>query len=124
MIAGGATLILKLNTNYRGNTMRSIIKKFLILSLITLFTFVFHESPFAKDWHEEFEYICSKVEMGDSLSIEDLKSLIERADALLKTLENVNEPSKKIYIFRLKKCKAFFEYLIELKGSNSGNPSP
>jgi len=75
----------------------------------------------ARDWHEEFEYICSKVETGDTLNREELKTLIERAGSLLKTIETIDEPSKKVYIFRLKKCKEFFEYLIELKKSQ---PSP
>ena len=105
--------------------MRSMLKISFIF-LTAVLTLILSESPSnAKDWHEEFKYICSKVEMGDSLSLEELQSLIERSEALLKSLETVNEPSKKVYIFRLKKCKAFFEYLIELKKSSDvDKPAP
>jgi len=64
------------------------------------------------------------VEKADSLSMEELGLLIKRSDALLKILETINEPSRKVYIFRLKKCKAFFEYLIELKSAPSDDSGP
>jgi len=89
---------------------------FFILSLIAITLLPAGESlPQEKDWHEEFKYLCSMVDRADSLNMEELNSLIARSDALLKTLETINEPSKKVYIFRLKKCRAFFQYVIELK---------
>ncbi len=104
--------------------MQIVLKTTLFLLLIFGLTFIINDPPYAKDWHEEFEHICSKVQTDDALSIEELKSLIERSEALLKIIENLDEPSKKMYIFRLKKCKAFFEYLIELKKSTTDNPAP
>lgn len=69
------------------------------------------------DWLEEFEDVCSKVRIGDSLELQDLKSLIERVDKLIPLIQASDHKSKKVYIFRLKKCRSFFEYIIELKKS-------
>jgi len=90
----------------------------ILLNPLLLYTISLGED----DWHKEFEYICSRVEVGESLKLEELRQLSDRADALLKRLQDLKERSKKVYIFRLKKCKAFFEYLIELKTSTGTTP--
>lgn len=69
----------------------------------------------AGDWHEEFNELCGQVQTADSLGKEELGSLIERADKLLTVIEASDEPRKKVYIFRLKKCRAMFEFSVQLK---------
>ncbi len=66
-------------------------------------------------WQEEFEEICSMVQAGDALTKEELNELIERADKLMEEIKKLDIPSKKVYLFRLKKCRKFFEYILELK---------
>jgi|Deesub1362A_J573_1020465.scaffolds.fasta_scaffold04814_2 hypothetical protein len=124
MTAGDVILILQPNIN-KGEPVEEMRKTVLIASLLfILFSPLLSGVAFSEDdWHKEFEYICSRVEVGESLKLEELRALSERADALLKRLEDIQERSKKVYIFRLKKCKAFFEYLIELKTSPD-RPSP
>jgi len=69
------------------------------------------------DWHKEFEEICSMVQAGDALTVDELKDLIERTDKLMEEIEKLDIPSKKVYLFRLKKCRKFFNYILELKES-------
>ena len=88
---------------------------FATLLLTLLFVLPIRSYSIAGDWHNEFEDICSKVQDGESLSIDELTDLAERAEKLIRVIKNLDEPSGKVYIFRLKKCKAFFEYMIELK---------
>lgn len=91
---------------------------------VLIISFIINGLSYAQDWHEEFDSICSKVETGDTLSVEEIRSLIERSEVLLKKIETIDDPSKKVYIFRLKKCKEFFEYLVELKKSTSDKSAP
>lgn len=82
-----------------------------------LIVFLFAPPVISGDWHDEFEELCSKVQTAESLTLEEINSLIERVDTLLPKIEASDDPKKKVYIFRLKKCRAFFEYIIELKKS-------
>ncbi len=68
-----------------------------------------------KSWKDRFDDICSRVQIAESLSKAELRDLIKRSDELIKELEKLNLPVKKVYIFRLKKCRSFFEYVIQLR---------
>ena len=67
------------------------------------------------DWKDEFEYICSRTGDADSYSIEELQALIDRSDKLLKKIKASDNKRKKIFIMRLKKCRNFFAFTIEVK---------
>ena len=70
---------------------------------------------FAANWKDAFDEICSKTQASDSLSVKELTSLIERSDKLVPEIQASDDPSKKIYLMRLKKCKALFEFMIDSK---------
>ena len=44
-----------------------------------------------------------------------LEDLIRDARALEQTLEGMDLPDKKVYLFRLRKCRNFFQYLLDVK---------
>lgn len=88
-------------------TVKPVIFFILILS--------FYSTAVTAGWHEEFEEICSKVQMGDSLSREELRVLVERADKLVPLIKESTDPKKKVYIFRLKKCRSFFDFTLQMK---------
>lgn len=69
----------------------------------------------AEDWRTEFDEICSKVQEGNSLDEEELRALIRRADGLMERIRNLDVEPKNVYLFRLKKCRSFFQYIIEPK---------
>jgi hypothetical protein len=69
----------------------------------------------AGDWHAEFDELCSKVEVLDDMGIEEIEALVQRADKLLPLIEASDDTKKKVYIFRLKKCRAMFDYTMRLK---------
>ncbi len=94
---------------------------------LMLVFFVFSGSTlFAKEtnWKDEFDSICSKVQISESLSTEELNQLIKRSEELIKRLEKLDLPVKKVYIFRLKKCKSFFEYVIQLRQRDDKQVTP
>ena len=69
----------------------------------------------AATWQEDFERLCGATETADSLSVEELQSLVAECDTLLETIDKQADKQKKIYLFRLKKCRNFFAYLVSLK---------
>lgn len=66
-------------------------------------------------WKDEFELICSKVPNGPNLTEPELQSLLRRCSGLQKRIEGLDLPEAKVYLFRLEKCRSFFEYAIELQ---------
>jgi hypothetical protein len=86
--------------------------------------FYFSTSVAAQSWIEDFDKICAQAEIADSLSTEKLKELSVESDKLLEVIEAGNDPKKKLYIFRLRKCRNFFIYVMDLRGSKKQNPEP
>jgi hypothetical protein len=66
------------------------------------------------EWLDEFEDICSQTMDAQSLSNEELQSLVERCEKLLPIIEQSTFVKKKVYLFRIKKCKDLFQYMIEV----------
>ena len=86
------------------------------LALMFLLAFAMMPAPSAAgNWKDSFEDICSKTQGSDSLSVKELMSLIERSDKLVPEIQASDDPSKKIYLTRLKKCKGLFEFMVEAK---------
>lgn len=91
---------------------------FLFLSVVMIFIFIPFAVSFAEDaWIAEFEDICGRTDMADALTVEALQALIERCDRLKPVIENSDNAQKKVYLFRLDKCKRLFAYTIEVRGN-------
>ena len=91
---------------------------------IVLFMFLLmsYFSPLAsaQSWIEDFDKICSQAEEADSLPTAKLKELVLESDKLLEVIEAGNDPRKKVYIFRLRKCRNLFVYIMDLRESAGG----
>ena len=68
-----------------------------------------------RGWHEEFEDVCSKTQDAMNLSVEELTVLVQRCDALLPQLENLDETRKKVFIGRLQRCRGLYVYVLDSK---------
>lgn len=88
---------------------------FLVLCLSLLDSPLSH----AASWKEDFERICSYADDVTELDPANLTALISESDQLLKAIEALGDPQKKVYIFRLKKCRNFFQYMLDLKASET-----
>jgi hypothetical protein len=67
------------------------------------------------DWKKEFEDICSKTQDSMSFTLDDLKSLVDRCDALKLRIEKLDETQKKVYLKRLQMCRDLLVFVIESK---------
>jgi hypothetical protein len=68
-----------------------------------------------EDLFSEVEAVCSKVDAAESLTTEELNSLIESVDRLVSRVEASEHPKKKLYLFRLQKCRGIYAYIIGLR---------
>ncbi len=74
----------------------------------------------AQTWIEDFDRICGQAEEADSLQTAKLQELVIESDKLLEVIEAGNDPRKKVYIFRLKKCRNLFVYIMNLREAERG----
>jgi hypothetical protein len=91
-------------------------KVFIVACLLTLAAVSATHAQ--ESWKPAFEDICWKVQETDNLSIAELTTLIEKADKLMPVIQASDSPSKKVYLLRLKKCRALFEFIIDTKKSS------
>jgi len=93
--------------------------------VLFLFLLMSYFSPLAsaQSWIEDFDKICGQAEAADSLPTARLKELVMESDKLLEVIEAGNDPRKKVYIFRLKKCRNLFVYIMDLRESE-GSAGP
>jgi hypothetical protein len=66
-------------------------------------------------WKEDFERICAHTLEATALPNDTLEQLIVQSDDLLGKIGTIDDPQKKVYIFRLKKCKNFFQYILDAR---------
>lgn len=66
-------------------------------------------------WKADFDRLCGVTDMATTFSVDELRSLIDDCDRLVETLNKVNPPKKKLYVFRLKKCRNLFAFVLDTK---------
>jgi hypothetical protein len=68
-----------------------------------------------EDWRKEFNEICSKTEDTMTFSVEELRRLVDRCDALKPGIEKLEEPQRKVILKRLQMCRDFYAFVLEMK---------
>jgi len=76
------------------------------------------ESGKQEAWQQEFDAVCSKTTDAVSLSIDELKSLIQRCDTLEPKIEKLDDTRRKVYLRRLKQCRGLYAYVLESKNND------
>jgi hypothetical protein len=97
---------------------------FLCICFLLGFALLQADVGHAAQWKKDFERLCGATAEAQNLPADKVKILIQESNALLKTIEGLKHPEKKVYLFRLKKCRDFFEYVLALseKDKPSGPP--
>ena len=68
-----------------------------------------------EDWKTEFEDICSKTQDSMAFTTDELKSLVDRCDALKPRIEKLDESQKKVYLKRLQMCRDLLVFVMQSK---------
>lgn len=69
-------------------------------------------------WQNEFEEVCSQTQDATLFEVRDLKALIQRCDALVPQIEQLDETRKKVFLARLRQCRGVFAYVLETKSDH------
>jgi hypothetical protein len=69
----------------------------------------------AEKWKGSFDDICSKVDASGTMTVPELSNLIVRLDKLAPEISASGDPAKKVYLQRLKKCRAMYQFMIDSK---------
>ena len=89
-----------------------------ILPFVLVFLFICHGNVLSAadmDWQESFDRICAITADSDNLTIEQLSDLITESDDVLLKIKASDDPKKKLYLIRLKKCRNFFIFMRDVK---------
>ncbi len=72
----------------------------------------------AEGWKAAFDEVCSKVDVSGTMSTKELAALVERADKLAPEIQASSDPSKKVYLQRLKKCRSMYVFMMDSKADS------
>lgn len=98
--------------------MNSLMKRGVLALVGALVLFGLIASSQAEEaWKSEFEQTCSKTSDTMTLSVGDLKKLIDRCDALQKVIETQEESIRKVYLKRLQLCRNLYSYMLDYKSN-------
>ena len=64
---------------------------------------------------DRFDQICGKVQVAPDLADDQLHAQIKDCDFLSKILERSGNPPAKVFLKRIKMCRDFFVYSLELR---------
>ena len=68
-----------------------------------------------EEWQKQFDQVCSKTQDAMTFSAEELKSLIQKCDALEPQIQKLDETRKKVFLRRLGQCRGLYTYVLESK---------
>lgn len=95
-------------------------KKSLITLFIAFSIFLTYALPCnAEPWKETFDRLCGYVEEAESMPTDELKKIITDCDSFLGTLKELDAPEKKSYVFRMEKCRKFYQYILDLRDAEA-----
>jgi hypothetical protein len=78
--------------------------------------FINLQAAFSEDtWRTDFDATCAQSNNAMTLSVNELKMLIERCDHLQKIVESQEETIRKVYSKRLQMCKKLYVFILETK---------
>ena len=68
-----------------------------------------------ENWKESFEEICGQVQGAESMTDQQIKAMMEKADKLMPVIQASNDPGKKVFLIRLKRCRGVYEFMLDTR---------
>ena len=69
----------------------------------------------AGPWKDDFNRLCAQTATAEGLSVHELDNLAAECDRVIQVVGRSDAPERKVYLFRLKKCRNLYAYLSEVK---------
>lgn len=93
-------------------------RKLLVLCFaLVLCCTAFLSTSYADEWGEEFARLCGHTADAQEMDMQQLAMLISDCDGLIERINTEGDKTHKVYLFRLKKCRNFYKYTLDLKTS-------
>lgn len=71
-----------------------------------------------ESWRDEFERICGRTGEAGQMSEAELSRLISESEELREKIKLSDEPARKVYLFRVGKCRDFFVFMKDAAATN------
>lgn len=68
-----------------------------------------------ESWQAAFNETCSKSGEAMNLSVDELRTLVDKAASLEKVIDKQEESLRKVYLKRLQMCRNLYAYVLEYK---------
>ncbi len=81
----------------------------LLISILVCFSSLSFANE--QSWRYEYNSICGDTQKAVTLPGEEINALIDKCDKLLNEIKATDNPRKKIFIFRIEKCRNFYQYI-------------
>jgi len=66
-------------------------------------------------WLKEFEVVCSHNGDAMDMTKDQISQFVDRCDRLRPAIERQDEITKKVYLKKLKSCRALYEFMLATK---------
>jgi hypothetical protein len=71
-------------------------------------------------WRVEFDEACAGTANVMALPQTDLQALIAKCERLQKTIEQLDESTRKVFLKRLHMCKKLYQYVLDANDRTAG----
>ena len=72
------------------------------------------------DWQGEFAAVCGQSEKTMTMTVDELRSALDRCDRLKPAVEAMEEAPRKVYLKRLQMCRKLLDYMRETRLKEAG----
>lgn len=66
-------------------------------------------------WRVEFDETCANTAAAMDFSIQELQILVTRCEKLQKTIEQLDETTRKVFLKRVLMCKNLYQFVLDSK---------
>ena len=103
--------------------MKALLPKLTVFVICFVALLLFSVPASSNDWAEEIETLCLEARDEEALKKdEDVSSLIEKFDKLNEAIQESGDLKKKVYLFKLKKCRKLLDFMVELRKHQNSKP--
>lgn len=96
--------------------MKELLPRLTVFVICSLALLLFSVPASSNDWVEEIEALCLEARDEETLKKdEDVSSLFEKFDNLIEAVRESGDPKRKVYLFKLKKCRKLLDFMVELR---------
>ena len=88
---------------------------FLLITALLLFAAPPHAVCADPPWRVEFDETCANTSSAMDFSLSELQLLITRCEKLQKTIEQLDESTRKVFLKRLLMCKNLYQFVLDSK---------